>query len=33
MVFISKAEKDENAKDYTRGLSLNLSTALFHTYK
>jgi hypothetical protein len=31
--FVSKAQKDENAKDYIRGLSLNMSTALFHTYK
>jgi hypothetical protein len=33
MKLYSKAEKDPEAKDYRKGLSVNLSTALYHTLK
>jgi hypothetical protein len=30
---LSRSEKDVNTKDYRKGLSVNLSTAFFHTFK
>lgn len=29
----SRAEKEENSRDYLKGVSLNLSTSFFHTLK
>ena len=33
MKLYSKGENDPEAKDYRKGLSVNLSTALYHTIK